>query len=141
MSGNRPLEQQVLWTNGKISANSLGLIKSGLPQNKSANSEILFIGYTFDDIPVGKSFAVIFPKNKPTDGINCESKIVAVTQQFGKPFDGIPNGWKTICIVEFPRGIPDLIKNLPIVESWFENEEYICFCDNDVWEAIKQSKL
>jgi len=139
MIGNRSIEQQFLWTNGKISTNGSDLIKSGLPQNEPVNSEILFIGYAFADVPIGKSFAVIFPKDKPNDGIYCESKIVGVTQQFGKPFDAIPNGWKTICIVEFPQGIPDLIKNLPVVETWFENEKYICFCDKDVWEAIKKS--
>lgn len=133
-----PVEQQYLLIKGKISAGSLELIKSGLPAEKPYNTEILFIGYAFADVPVGKSFSVIFPKNNPGDGIYYESKIAAVTQQFGKPTEVIPRGWKTICLVEFPQGIPEIIKNLPVVDTWFETGDYVCISDEEAWEAIKK---
>ncbi|HEX8250985.1 MAG TPA: hypothetical protein VF599_22615 [Pyrinomonadaceae bacterium] len=133
-----PIEQQCLLIKGKISPNSLELVKSGLPPDKPNNAEVLFIGYAFADVPAGKSFSVIFPKTNPGGGIYHESKIVAVTQQFGKPTEVIPRGWKTICLVEFPQGIPEIIKNLPVVDTWFENSDYVCICDEEAWEAIRK---
>jgi hypothetical protein len=133
-----PIEDQFLSIKGKVSQSSFDLIKSGLPTDKPNNTEILFVSYAFADVPVGKRFSVIFPKNKPSEGIYYESKIAAVTQQFGKPTELIPHGWKTICLVEFPRGIPEIIKNLPVVDTWFENNDYVCICEEEVWEAIKK---
>jgi hypothetical protein len=133
-----PVEHQYLSIKGKVSQSSFDLIKSGLPTDKPDNAEILFVGYAFADVPVGKRFSVIFPKNNPRGGIYYESKIAAVTQQFGKPTELIPRGWKTICLVEFPQEIPEIIKNLPIVDTWFENDDYVCISEEKAWEAIKK---
>ncbi len=141
MNENVPIEQQYLYIKGKVSSSSLDLIKSGLPIEKSNNTEILFVGYAFADVPVGKSFSMIFQNDNPHKAIRCESNIVAVTQQWGKPLEVIPYGWKTICIIEFPQGIPDIVKNLPIIDTWFDNSNYICICDEDAWEAIKKNNL
>lgn len=133
-----PVEDRYLSIKGKVSPGSFDLIKSGLPAGKPNNAEILFVGYAFADVPLGKRFSVIFPKNDPGEGIYYESKIVAVTQQFGKPTEVIPRGWKTICLVEFPQGIPEIIKNLPVVDTWFETNDYVCISDEEAWEAIKK---
>ena len=133
-----PLEEQFLWIHGKISQSSLALVKAGLPADKPENAEILFVGYSFDDIPLGKSFGAIFPRENPNQGIYYESKVFAVTQQMGIATEVIPRGWKTICIFEFPSGIPDIIKNLPVINSWFESKLEICISNKEVWEAIKK---
>ena len=135
-----PIEQRFLWIEGKVSPSSVEAIKSGLPTEKPANTEILFIGYAYADLPMGKSFHVIYPRSNPDAGILCESRIIAVTQQWGKPEIGIPHGWKTICFVEFPQGVPDIIETLPTIDAWGEGKDYICLCDEDTWKAIKKLK-
>jgi len=132
-----PPEQQYLWIEGKISRSSFELIKDGFILEKPDEAEILFIGYAYDNVPLGKTFQVIFSKRNPAEAIFRQSKIIAVTQEFGIPLDVIPQGWKTICIVEFPQGIPDIIKNLPVINAWGENKDYVCLSDEDSWKAIR----
>jgi len=132
-----PLEQRYLWFEGKVSK-KVKLTESGLRDYDLPNAEILFVGYAYTDLPLGKKFQVAFPKGNPEAGILCESEIIAVTQQFDEPLKVVPHGWKTICLVQFPYGVPDMISNLPAMDSWFANRDYVCVCDEETWEAIKQ---
>jgi len=68
--------------------------------------------------------------------VKCLSKVIAVTQQFAKPLSEIPDGWKTVCQIQFPKGLPDLVKRLPAVDSWYQNKEVICLCSEEAWAAI-----
>jgi hypothetical protein len=132
-----PITQRYLWFDGKVSASSLKLVEGGLPKSELPNTEILFAGYAYADLPVGKTFQIIFPKGRPDSGMLWDTKILAVTQQMGTPSDRIPYGWKTICLVQFPQTVPDLIRDLPTVDAWQYNENAVCVCDVPTWEAIK----
>lgn len=55
--------------------------------------------------------------------------VLAVTQQFGKPFD-------TICVVDFPHGLPEPIARLPVSTTWGESKERVGLCTRDTMEAI-----
>ena len=48
-----------------------------------------------------------------------------VTQQWAKPYDSIPCGHKTICKFEFKNGIPEVIRNLPVISTWYASTQYI----------------
>jgi hypothetical protein len=65
------------------------------------------------------------------------SRILAVTQQFAKPFDIIPHFCATICLIEFPLGIPALIDNLPSVDQWHQSSQKICLASRERWLALK----
>jgi hypothetical protein len=60
------------------------------------------------------------PVSKGASKHNTPYMFRAATQQFLKPFDELPHGWKTICFLESPEGVPNLIANLPMAESWYE---------------------
>jgi hypothetical protein len=132
-----PLEQRYLWFEGKVDPKSLALVRAGLPERIPSQAVILFVGFSYADIPLGKCFEIIFPKGRAEAGIRNRSCISAVTQQWGKPFDVIPNGWKTICVVEFPDGVPQMIEDLPTVEAWYCNRDWVCICDEPTWSALK----
>jgi len=55
--------------------------------------------------------------------------LVAITQQFGRAFEVIPEGWKTISKFEFSeKDVCDLRKELPILDSWtFIDERFYLF--------------
>ena len=133
-----PIEERFLWIEGHVSQNILPKIQKGLAPHRSVNTAILFLGFAFADIEIGYCFDVVFPKKSPEEGIRCQSRIVAVTQQLGKALDRIPHGWKTICEVEFLGGVPSLIHNLPEVEGWHMNTDWACISSVATWEAIKQ---
>jgi hypothetical protein len=131
-----PVERRYLVLDGIVSNRSLELIKSGLPQQHPPNALVLFVEYAYADVPLGRSFQVVFPYGNAELGIRAECRIVAVTQQFGRPFDLVPQGWKTICIIEFPKGTPDLIQQLPIIDNWFEFRDRVCISSGKTWHAL-----
>ena len=124
-----PVEYRYLWLEGRASDKIKKILGRGLPQTLPPDTEIFFVGYSYADIPLGKTFSVAFPKGKPLESVNCTSRIIAVTQQLGKPFNEIPHGWKTICAIQFPSGIPSFVLALPIVESWHTNSLYLCISE------------
>jgi hypothetical protein len=134
-----PIEERYLWLEGRVSPPSMDVIKAGLPPTRPADTEVVFVGFAYADLPFSKRFDVVFPTGKPQDGVHCECRIIAATQQFSKPLPEIPHGWKTICVVHFARGIPELIRQLPVVDSWYQNDERVCICDEATWEYLKKT--
>jgi hypothetical protein len=135
-----PIEQRYLLLEGKVSQKAMDLARAGLPSEKPANSEILFVSFAYADLPIGKEYEIIFENNNPTSMIQCISKICAVTQPFGKPFTEIPHGWKTICIIEFPEGLQEMIQSLPVVDSWHFSKNPVCICNGETWSAINYAR-
>jgi hypothetical protein len=131
------MQEWYLWMEGILSAKARGAIQQGLLDPMPPNSEILFVGFSYADLPLGKEFEIIFPRNRPSLGLICRSRIVSATQEWGQPFSEIPHGWKTIAVVQFPGGIPQLVRELPTVDGWYENEEWVCLCNRETWECLK----
>jgi hypothetical protein len=134
-----PIEQRYLRLEGKVSPTSMELIKAGLPSTRPPNSEVVFVQFSYADLPFTKRFDVVFPKDRPQDGVRCVCRVVAATQQFSKPFSEIPDGWKTICLIHFADGIPQLVQRLPVVDAWYQNDEWVCICDETTWEHLKKA--
>ena len=127
------LRERVLVAEGRASPATLVRIAAALPQERSTNCEVLFFSFAYADIPIGRTFSVAFPANAPQLATRTSCQILAVTQQFAKPFDEIPHGWKTICLVKFAEGIPDVIGSLPFVNGRYENPDTVCLCDEATW--------
>jgi len=134
-----PIEQRYLCLEGKVSPTSMELVKSGLPSKRLPDTEVVFVGFAYADLPFTKQFDVVFPQGRPQDGVRCECRVIAATQQFSKPFPEIPSGWKTICLVHFATGIPQLVQQLPVVDAWHQNNEWVCVCDEATWEHLKKA--
>jgi hypothetical protein len=136
---NTPPEERYLGIEGRASTKALGLVRPGLPALFPINSEVLFVTFAYADLPLGKRFEIVFPRNRPENGARCESRVLAATQQFIHPFTEIPHGWKTICLVQFPEGIPDFIRKLPAVDAWYQNKDWIGICDRVTWDLLRTS--
>jgi hypothetical protein len=134
-----PIEERWLWLEGKVSPTAMERIQPGLPTTPPPNTEILFVGFAYADLPFSKRFDVVFPRGRPQDGVRCQCKVIAATQQFSKPFPEIPHGWKTICVVHFIGGIPELVQRLPVVDAWYQNKEWVCICDEETWEYLRKA--
>lgn len=80
-----PVQERFLWFEGKVSRRAMEHIKDGLPADRPPQTELLFVGFAYADLPFGKRFDVVFPRDRPQDGVQCECRIVAATQQWGKP--------------------------------------------------------
>lgn len=133
---NVPLNERVLAVEGRASPIVLSYVQNALPKERSENSEVLLVSFAYADIPIGRVFDVAFPEGDPKSVTRTRCVITAVTQQYAKPFDEVPHGWKTICLVEFPEGIPAVIASLPTVNGWYENRLTVSLCDEDTWRLI-----
>jgi hypothetical protein len=136
-----PIEQRYLWLEGRVSPTSMKFVKRGLPSRRKwpPNTEVVFVGFAYTDLPFTKQFDVVFPRDKPQDRIRCECKIIAATYQLCKPLTKIPHGWKIICLIHFAGGTPRMVQQLPIVDSWHQHREYVCICDESTWEYLKKA--
>jgi hypothetical protein len=131
-----PVEKRYLIAEGIVSKESLSLLGSGLPKEWSTNAICCFLQFAYADIPIGAEFQYVFPRKAPSEGIRSRCRVTAVTQEFGKPFDAIPKGWKTITLLEFPDGIPDLIRDLPVVDTWYKSDAEVCLSSEDTWTML-----
>lgn len=131
-----PLDERVLEVEGRASPAVLFHVREALPTERPPNCEVLLISFAYADIPISRSFDIVFPTRDPKSKTRTRCVIRAVTQQYAKPFGEVPHGWKTICLVEFPEGIPDVIASLPTVNGWYENRQTVSLCDEDTWRLM-----
>jgi hypothetical protein len=127
-----PMDQRFLMVEGHISEKSLDHVRAGLPPGRPENSAILFFSFAYADIPIGRRYKILFPKDHPELAVPTDCEILAVTQQFSKPFDCVPHGWKTICLVRFASGVPEMVRALPTVNDWTYRDG-LCLCDEGTW--------
>lgn len=128
------MRERVLIIEGRASSSVLFHVQGALPQERPANCEVLLLSFAYADIPIGRSFTMGYLTSAPHAVTRTRFTITGVTQQFAVPFDEVSHGWKTICLVEFPEGIPDLIASLPLVNGWYENPNTVSICDEDTWK-------
>lgn len=133
-----PIANQYLMIEGIISPRLEAILKSTLGMVAMADERVCFLTFAYDDIPLGFQYEVIYSRNNPSRAQKAKSIVKLVTQQFSKPFDGIPRGWKTITLLSFPEGLPSLIKDLPVVDDWYESERdvYLCLSSEETWRAV-----
>lgn len=131
-----PIKDRRLIVEGVASKNVLERARVGLPAAWPRTARCLLLSYSYADLPLGKTFQFVFRDRHPTEFEETLALLQAVTQQFGEPFDSIPHGWKTICVVDFPQGVPRLIERLPVVEAWGESREPVALCGRDTIEAL-----
>ncbi|NIG55727.1 hypothetical protein [Chitinophaga sp. Cy-1792] len=111
---------------GKLSPKVLPLFAEVLGSMKLARNEIIFFcSYSAYDIPAGHCFSEILNNDKTT---KCRIILKEISQQFFKPFDEIPHGWKTVCKFEFPDGIiPSAVMELPALDGWGYEKHFLIF--------------
>jgi len=132
------IEQRYLVIQGLLDSTSLEFVKEGLPKVWNENTICCFISYAYADLPLGKTFELAF-RDDLSELTKTLCVVKAVTQQFAKPFDLIPDGWKTITLLEFPYGIPPIIANLPTIHAWGYNNptEDVYITNEETWLKLK----
>eukprot|EP01012_Entosiphon_sulcatum_P063630 TRINITY_DN91335_c0_g1_i1.p1 TRINITY_DN91335_c0_g1~~TRINITY_DN91335_c0_g1_i1.p1 ORF type:complete len:117 (+),score=6.10 TRINITY_DN91335_c0_g1_i1:17-367(+) len=107
------IENKSIIITGKFPSSEIGLVKEVLNLDNLDESEIIvFCAFSEYEIPIGTVFN--FAENM-NGYVLYEGKIVltGITQQFYRPFDGIPKGWKTICKFKLAAEISSLLLHLP----------------------------
>ena len=131
-----PVEERSLYIAGALSAGAKRICKYNLPLKLPESSGYYFLEYAYRDIPMGTRFDVIYPRGHPELGIHTEGRVIASTQQFSWTDYEIPRGWKTIAVLHFPHGVPDLVRELPTESGWTYNKNAACLCTLADWLAV-----
>jgi hypothetical protein len=148
------LAYRYLYLDGLASLSVEKLARRALPADWPVNSRLCFVGYAYANLEFPKPFDTMFLVNtdecvsdserdclnfRPhhlATGIAAPSRILAATQQFGVPEKRISGGWKLICLIDFPAGVPEMIETLPVVDSWFVSRQCVCLCSYATWAAL-----
>jgi hypothetical protein len=76
------------------------------------------VSYAYADLPLGQRFDAVAQSDTLQGAEATTARILAVTQQFGVALDVVPKGWKTICVIDFPAGVPACVAQLPVLDAW-----------------------
>jgi hypothetical protein len=104
-----PVPERTLLVESIASPRAREAVTSGLPRTIHENEVVLFVGYTFAEVPVGTTFDCCYMAADESNVRWVRSEVVAVTQQFARPWDEMPHGWKTITVLRFDPAVPDLV--------------------------------
>ncbi len=133
-----PINKRYLILTGILSPLSLNLDKPGLLKPISENNLICWVMFAYADIPIPKKYTCLFELANPKNSTEEECFIVDVTQQWSKPFDSIPQGWKTICNIQFPNRISKNFQQLEITDDWYDSKNAFGLCEKECFLEIKR---
>jgi hypothetical protein len=106
-----------------------------LPQLPAAFYLAVSVGYA--DLPLGKAFGVVLSKSDPSQGKRTQCVLRGVINEWMPiAMDGIPRGHKSVCLFDFPAGVPELVAELPEVPypTPPHIEDRLYLCSQETWE-------
>lgn len=104
---------------GKVSKSTINTLN--LDDFICEKNFILFADYSEYEISKFQNFDLIVDiKNKH---YNCNAELIHITQQYGRVFEIIPKGWKTIIIIKVEGQIPSILQDLSEQDSWGNSDE------------------
>jgi len=120
-------ENKFLRIAGRASIKSLELFKNTVGFEKIAGNELVaFCDRAVSEIPKGFLFKRI--RSRKLGAIECKIELSAISQQFQKPWDSVPNNWPSVCKFVFLDGdLPGILNELPIVDDWDCKEDFLVF--------------
>jgi hypothetical protein len=135
-----PIEQRFLTIQGKVNPESCEKVIKDFSSKMSPTKLCCFVSYAYETLPLGKTFDISFSYSEPDKYVETILEISLITQQFSEEWDSIPQGWKTVCIFNFPKGVPKLFLDLPTADGWGEvkSKDCICICNKENYEEIKK---
>jgi hypothetical protein len=128
---------KVLIITAILSEDAFRLSREGLPESLPSKSLTVFTDYSLAEFPIGQQFTKAFLLEDIDSWAEVHCEIVAVTQQWNRPFDAVPEGWKTICVLKFHDAIPALVSHLPLHDTWISSNSRIGLSNNETWEQLK----
>ncbi len=111
-------ERRSLAIQGRLMRSAFVSVRAGLPRELETRDVPLFASFAGTDFHVGREFDALLPAGAEAGAVFERAILVGVTQQYAKSWDHAPRGWKTVCVLRFPGGIPPLVDSLPELGGW-----------------------
>jgi len=154
-----PLYHRYLSVEGHLSSRTRRLLRRGLPDSLPLNSRVCFLAYGYADLPLPKEFDSMFRYHRDETAVRhgdeieilfrprhlatalpTRVRILAVTRPSGEALAEIPDGEKTVAVLEFPNGVPQMIDELPTVHEWGESRSAVALCSQETLQAIERRR-
>ena len=161
-----PLRHRYLFLEGRIDLKLVKRIANRIPCLNPETSRYFYVDYAFDSLPIPTEFNTMFSVYLPEciyppyldtgnddDYVapDClsfrehhlatvsKTRIVVlsvITMPYCWPDQYLASGWKSICLIDFPLGVPEMIDDLEYIETWGHYEKAVCICNYNTWEAM-----
>lgn len=108
---------------------------------KSDTQVYLIASFSYADLFVGKTFDVIYRYNDASTGIKSKAVILAFIHEWcGIPVPYVGCGHRSICLIDFPDGIPNLITELPEIDKYKASNlgKKAALCSEETWNLFSQ---
>lgn len=129
-----PVAERALFIEGVASSSALQQVDQRGDFEPDDRSAALFLSFAYADLPIGWSFTHVWSADDPNTFEKTDGAIGRCTQQFGRPFDEVPHGWKTIVLFHFEPNVPAMVKALPELDSW-SYRPVLRFGSEEAWRA------
>ena len=152
---NVPIEERYLVVEGHLSAKTRQTVRKGLRAALAPTSRVCFVSCAYADLPLPRAFDAVFPVNQTVAGkgatvtgfagkhlARAESTAVRIEAAMDTEYRALgtlPDAANTICILEFPSGVPFMIDDLPTVKDWGESDESVVLCSRETLHALKDA--
>jgi hypothetical protein len=122
-------KKEMLRILGRVSSSILKKLFQGKEFRKQ-NAEWLFADYAASTYEKGTTFDIIVPANGVDWNHEYKIKLLKITDEYGRTFSQIPEGYKTICQFEFSPNVPQFVRQLPLLQGWVFNKHNIYLCQH-----------
>ena len=93
------------------------LYNAYLQWQRQPNEVVMYTMYAYADLTIPKKFDCIFRYTDPSIYIKAPFTLTQSIYEGYYPFNTIDHGHKHLCIFTFENGIPDIIQQIPCMDS------------------------
>lgn len=126
----------ILLIEGFVSNQTLKKVNDGLQRTAYNNIFTFFISYSKYDVKIGSQFNVLYKESNPEIFEYCTAELVDVTQELGRSWEMIPEGYKSIARFAFIGKIPRIINDLPVLDDWSYSSSQLLFSSTAIHDKI-----
>lgn len=150
-----PMEERYLIVEGHLSAKTRQTVRKGLRKELASSGRVCFVSSAYADLALPKEFDTAFfagrlestgKRGATKSGFQAKQLISAVPVRVCivevmdtsyQTLAQLPDGAKTVCVLEFAEGVPYMIDDLPTVKDWGESSERVVLCSRETLAALK----
>ncbi len=97
------------------------------------------VSFAYAQLPIGKTFQVLFPARRPEGAVQAPAVLMAIIGEWiPLPMPFVEAGHRSICLFDFPAGVPRMIQQLPEVEQFMQTRtsEHVWLTSEETWQHL-----
>jgi len=108
----------------------------------SETHDYFLASYSYTDIYVGTTFDVVYKYSDVKTGVKTKAVILAIIHEWTQiPVPYVDSGHKSICLIDFPKGISKDIIDLPEIDdsNGIDIDKRVALCSEATWNFLLES--